>query len=179
MKKLFAFAVVSTAAAVSLSGQSETETAPQGPTFRTGIDLIAIDVSVVDGRGQPVEDLRAPEFYVKIDGEERRVVSAEHVKLDVEAARREAEDPFETLYTTNLRPTNGRQIVIAIDQLGIQLGGLRGLLASTTRFLDRLSPADRVALVAFPEPGVQVAFTDDSSPDQARHGAGHRAAGAV
>ena len=161
MKKLFAFAVVSTAVAVSLSGQSETETAPQGPTFRTGIDLIAIDVSVVDGRGQPVEDLRAPEFYVKIDGEERRVVSAEHVKLDVEAARREAEDPFETLYTTNLRPTNGRQIVIAIDQLGIQLGGLRGLLASTARFLDRLSPADRVALVAFPEPGVQVAFTDD------------------
>ena len=163
MKKLFAFAVVSTAAAVSLSGQSqtETETAPQGPTFRTGIDLIAVDVSVVDGRGQPVEDLRAPEFAVKIDGEERRVVSAEHVKLDVEAARREAEDPFETLYTTNLRPTNGRQIVIAIDQLGIQLGGVRGLLASTTRFLDRLSPADRVALVAFPEPGVQVAFTDD------------------
>lgn len=161
MKKLFALAVVSTAAAVSLSGQSQTETAPQGPTFRTGIDLIAIDVSVVDGRGQPVEDLRAPEFAVKIDGEERRVVSAEHVKVDVEAARREAEDPFETLYTTNVRPTNGRQIVIAIDQLGIQLGGVRGLLASTTRFLDRLSPADRVALVAFPEPGVQVAFTDD------------------
>lgn len=161
MKKLFVFALVSIAAVVPLAGQSQTETVEQGPTFRTGIDLIAVDVSVVDGRGQPVEDMFAPEFTVKIDGEERRVVSAEHVKIDVEAARREAADPFETLYTTNLRPRNGRQIVIAVDQLGIRFGGARSLLASAAKFLDRLSPADRVAFVAYPEPGVQVAFTDD------------------
>ena len=161
MNKLFAFAVVSVAAVVPLAGQSQTETTEQGPTFRTGIDLIAIDVSVVDRAGQPVEDLLAPEFEVKIDGEVRRVVSAEHVKIDVEAAGREAADPFETLYTTNLRPVNGRQIVIAVDQLGIRFGAARPLLAAAARFLDRLSPADRVAFVAYPEPGVQVAFTDD------------------
>ena len=161
MKKLFAFAVVSTAAAVALAGQSQTETAAQGPTFRTGVDLIAVDVAVVDGKGQPIEDLLAPEFAVKIDGEQRRVVSAEHVKINVEAARLEAADPFETLYTTNLKPSNGRQIVIAVDQLGIRFGGARNLLASAAKFLDRLSPADRVAFVAFPEPGVQVAFTSD------------------
>ena len=161
MKKLFAFAVVSSAAAVSLAGQSQTETAAQGPTFRTGVDLVAVDVSVVDDQGRPVEDLLAPEFVVKIDGEERRVVSAEHVRIDVEAARREAANPFETLYTTNLRPTNGRQIVIAVDQLGIRFGAARSVLASTARFLDQLSPADQVALVAYPEPGVQVTFTSD------------------
>ena len=161
MKKLFAVALVSTAAAVSLAGQSQTETPTQSPTFRTGVDLIAVDVSVVDGDGQPVEDLLAPEFAVKIDGEERRVVSAEQVKLDVEAARREAADPFETLYTTNLRPTNGRQIVLAVDQLGFRFGRARPILAAAARFLDRLSPADSVAFVAYPEPGVQVAFTSD------------------
>ena len=118
-------------------------------------------MSVVDGNGRPVEDLLAPEFAVKIDGEERRVVSAEHVRIDVEAARREAADPFETLYTTNLRPSNGRQIVLAVDQLGIRFGAARPLLTSAAKFLDRLSPADRVALVAYPEPGVQVAFTSD------------------
>ena len=161
MKRLFAVVVVSTAAAVVLAGQTQTETPAQGPTFRTGVDLIAIDVSVVDGNGRPVEDLLAPEFAVKIDGEERRVVSAEHVRIDVEAARREAADPFETLYTTNLRPSNGRQIVLAVDQLGIRFGAARPLLTSAAKFLDRLSPADRVALVAYPEPGVQVAFTSD------------------
>jgi len=161
MKKLLAIVLVSAAAAVSLAGQSQTETPAQGPTFRTGIDVIAVDVAVVDGKGQPVEDLLPPDFVVKIDGVPRRVVSADHVRIDVEAARREAADPFESLYTTNLKPPNGRQIVIAVDQLGIRFGGARALLASAAKFLDRLSPADRVAFIAYPEPGVQVAFTGD------------------
>ncbi|MSO81971.1 MAG: VWA domain-containing protein [Acidobacteria bacterium] len=165
MKQLLAIALVSAVSAASLSAQAQTQTqAPdpaQSPTFRTGIDLIAVDVAVVDGKSQPVEDLRAPDFIVKIDGAPRRVVSAEHVKIDVAAARREAADPFESLYTTNLKPSNGRQIVIAVDQLGIRFGGARSLLASAAKFLDRLSPADRVAFIAYPEPGVQVAFTSD------------------
>jgi VWFA-related protein len=161
MKKLLAVVVFLTAASLSLAGQSQTEPLAQGPTFRTGIDLIEVDVSVVDGDGRPVEDLLAPEFSVEIDGEERQVVSVEHVTIDVEAARREAADPFETLYTTNLRPINGRQIVLAVDQLGIRFGAARPLMSAAAKFLDLLSPADRVALVAYPEPGVQVAFTND------------------
>ena len=77
MKQLHALAVILTVASVSLAGQAPAEApiAPpvEGPTFRTGIDLIAVDVSVVDDDGRPVEDLFAPEFTVKIDGEERRV----------------------------------------------------------------------------------------------------------
>jgi VWFA-related protein len=163
MKKLAASVLIWAAAAVAVAGQAQApaEDPTQGPTFRTGIDLIEVDVAVVDQQGQPVEDLLPPEFAVKIDGVERRVVSAEHVKIDVEAARREAADPFETLYTTNLRPTNGRQIVLAVDQLNIRFGGARSLLLSAGKFLDRLTPADRVAFVAYPEPGVQVAFTSD------------------
>ena len=162
MKKLLAIAFLWTATTVSLSGQSQTEDAAQGPTFRTGVELIAVDVAVVDGKGTPVENLLPPDFEVEIDGEPRRVVSAEHVKIDVEAARREAAaDPFETLYTTNLKPPNGRLIVIAIDQLGIRFGSARSILASAAKFLDRLSPADRIAFVAYPEPGVSIAFTSD------------------
>jgi len=165
MKKLAASVLMSAAIGVSLAGQSQAPTAQepgsQGPTFRTGVDLIEVDVAVVDQKGQPVDNLLPPDFVVKIDGQPRRVVSAEHVRIDVEAARREAADPFESLYTTNLKPMNGRQIVIAVDQLGIRFGAARPLLATAGRFLDRLSPADRVAFVAYPDPGVQVAFTND------------------
>ena len=28
----------------------------QQPTFRTGVDVVTVDVAVVDGRGNPVED---------------------------------------------------------------------------------------------------------------------------
>ena len=113
----------------------------QGPTFRTGVDLVAIDVAVVDRRGRPVEDLRAPEFAVKIDGEVRRVVSAELVKVDVEAAKKQVADKTESFYTSNLTPPNGRQIVIAVDQINIRPGSLRPVLAAAARFLDRPEPA--------------------------------------
>ena len=132
--------------------QSQTQTQSgqpaQGPTFRTGVDVVAVDVSVVDGNGKPIEDLLAPDFVVKIDGQPRRVVSADHVRIDVEAAKREAANPFETLFTTNLKPPNGRMFVIAVDQLGIRFGGARGLLETAGKFLDQLSPADRTAFVA-------------------------------
>jgi VWFA-related protein len=133
----------------------------QGPTFRTGIDLVAVDVAVVDRRGRPVEDLRAPEFSVKIDGEVRRVVSAELIKVDVEAAKKQVADKTETFYTSNLTPPNGRQIIIAVDQVNIRPGSLRPVLDAAVRFLDRLSPLDQVAFVAFPEPGPRVNFTSD------------------
>ena len=133
----------------------------QGPTFRTGVDLVAVDVAVVDRRGRPVEDLRAPEFSVKIDGEVRRVVSAELIKVDVEAAKKQVADKTESFYTSNLTPPNGRQIVIAVDQINIRPGSLRPVLDAAGRFLDLLSPLDQVAFIAFPEPGPRVNFTND------------------
>ncbi|HLG60186.1 MAG TPA: VWA domain-containing protein [Vicinamibacterales bacterium] len=133
----------------------------QGPTFRTGIDLVAVDVAVVDRNGRPVEDLRAAEFSVKVDGEVRRVVSAELVKIDVEAARKQVADKSETFYTSNLTPPNGRQIILAVDQMNIRPGSLRPIMAAASRFLDRLSPLDQVAFITYPEPGPRVNFTSD------------------
>ena len=163
MKKLLIL-VFLVAAVVTVAGQAQQSSpqAPdQGPTFRTGVEVIAVDVGVVDGRGRPVPDLLAPDFAVKIDGAPRRVVSADYVRIDVEAARREAADPVEPLYTTNLRPPNGRLIVIAFDQAGVRSGYGRPILNTAAKFLDQLSPADRVAFVAYPPPGVTVDFTDD------------------
>lgn len=98
MKRLLVLLIVGTAA-VTIAAQAPQEQQPaQGPTFRTGVDVIAVDVAVVDDRGRPVADLLPPDFVVKIDGRERRVVSAEQVRIDVEAARKQAANPFETLY---------------------------------------------------------------------------------
>ena len=147
--------------AATVAAQSQADPAQQGPTFRTGVDVVAVDVSVVDGNGKPVEDLLPPDFVIKVDGQPRRVVSSDLVRIDIEAARREAANPFESMFTTNLKPPNGRMFVIAVDQLGIRFGGARGLLDTAGKFLDQLSPADRVAFVAYPEPGISVGFTND------------------
>jgi VWFA-related protein len=146
---------------VALSAAALSAQDTQAPTFRTGIDLITVDVAVVDGRGRPVEDLRAPEFAVKIDGEERRVVSAELFKVNVDEARRQVENKVETFFSSNLTPPNARLVVIAVDQSNIQPGSIKPLLSAASRFLDQLSPLDQIAFVAYPEPGPRVNFTTD------------------
>jgi VWFA-related protein len=156
-----AFAQAQTPAQTQPQAQAQTPAPIQGPSFRTGVDVVSVDVAVVDRNGKPVEDLRAPEFTVKIDGEERRVVSAELVKVDVEAAKREVADKSETFYTSNLTPINGRMILIAIDQINIRPGTLQPILKAASAFLDHLSPLDQVGFIAYPEPGPRVNFTSD------------------
>jgi VWFA-related protein len=176
---LFALAIVCTATAAAAQQSQDrpgpdggappsTATAPaqQQPTFRTGVDVITVDVAAVDGRGQPITDLHAPEFTVKIDGKPRRVFSADLVKYDYNpdpVVRRPEpkQQQFETLYTTNITEARGRMIMIAVDQMNIRPGAARPILESAARFLDKLNPADRVAFVSFPEPGIVVDFTSD------------------
>ena len=98
---------------------------------------------------------------MKIDGTTRRVVSADLVKVDVEAARKPRVDKTQDFYTSNLTPPNGRRIVLAIDQ--VRIGPGRSARSSTQRPASSTAsrPLDQVALVAFPEPGVRVDFTND------------------
>ena len=53
----------------------------QPPKFQSSVDVTPIDVSVVDDRGQPIQHLTPADFNVRIDGNPRRVVSAEWVSL--------------------------------------------------------------------------------------------------
>jgi VWFA-related protein len=161
LRLLLVFVVSVVPAAAGSQDPGDAQAPVQGPTFRTGVDVIAVDVAVVDGRGRPVEDLRAPEFEVKIDGEVRRVVSAELVKVNVAEARQQVESKTETFYTSNMTPPNARLVVIAVDQLNIHPAAIKPVLGAASRFLDRLSPLDQVAFFTYPEPGPRVNFTSD------------------
>jgi VWFA-related protein len=158
----FAQAAADKPAADAAAGKQQ-QKPEQGPTFRTGVELVTVDVGVSDERGRPVSDLLPPDFVVKIDGEVRKIVSAEHVRIDVEAAKKQAKEEADTesFFTSNLTPPNGRMIVIGVDQSNIRPGAARPLLASAAKFLDRLSPADKIAFIAYPQPGVAVDFTTD------------------
>jgi VWFA-related protein len=168
MKQLFiALATVILTTPLAAQGQSQTQDQPQQPTFRTGVDVITVDVGAIDRNGQPVTDLHAPEFTVKIDGKERRVVTADIVKYQYtpndgrQRPKPPKQESFETMYTTNITQPEGRMIMIAVDQMNIRPGAARPILDAAGRFLDKLNPADRVAFVSYPEPGVVVDFTGD------------------
>ena len=133
----------------------------QQPTFRGGVEVIEVDVSVVDDLGRPMTDLRVPEFTVTVDGEPRRVVEAQWVSLrPAEADERDREpEPLEVFYTSNATTTRGRLILIAVDRGSITFGGGRGVMHAAGRFLDTLGSNDRAAFVAVPQPGPLVDFT--------------------
>ena len=138
------------------------QTSQQRPTFRSGVDVIEIDVSVVDGDGRPMTDLVPTEFTVAIDGEVRRVVQAQFVSLRPAEPDARLPDPElrEIFVSSNVAQQRGRLIVIAVDEESILFGEGRHVMRAAGEFVDKLTPIDRVALMALPT-GRYVDFTSD------------------
>ena len=75
-------AILSALVALSVAGPGASgllAQSDQAPVFRSGVEVMEVDVTVVDAKGMPVRDLRVPEFTVTVDGQPRRVVSAEFI----------------------------------------------------------------------------------------------------
>ena len=133
----------------------------QAPVFRSGIELVSIDVTVVDKSGNPIRQLRPDQFEVTVDGKPRRVVTAEFLDFvpatPVPAAPGAAPGIPAPAYSSNETPgagaPPGRLVVIAVDQGSFRPLGARAAAEAARRFIDRLQPQDRVGLVAFPAPG--------------------------
>jgi VWFA-related protein len=131
----------------------------QPPVFRSGVELLEVDVDVVDGKGSPIADLRSPEFAVSVDGKSRNVVSSEFIRDDsAQSSETPAfkEDPY---VASNTNRPRGRLIILVIDQNNITAGSARDLILSVKKFVGQLPAADRVALAAIPSPGPAVEFT--------------------
>src|SRR6476661_5004582 len=52
------------------------------PTFKTGVDLVRVDVTVRGARDLPVDDLAAADFEVEEDGVRQTVETVQFVRLD-------------------------------------------------------------------------------------------------
>ena len=147
---------------VAMSAALAAQTPQQRPTFRAGVDLIEVDVTVVDGDSYPITDLQASDFSVSVDGEPRRVVQAQFVSLRPPEETEMAFPPAaeEIFSSSNTDQTPGRLVVIAVDEASILFGEGRHVMRAAGEFVDSLHPADRVGLVAIPH-GVYIDFTSD------------------
>ncbi|MFA5908379.1 MAG: VWA domain-containing protein [Vicinamibacterales bacterium] len=140
---------------------------PQPPIFRAGIELVSVDVAALDTNGRQVTDLTIADFQVEVDGDRRQVVSAEYVRsVDplrvIGAPRKVAAAPDETFFSSNSKGAPlGRLVLLLIDQGNIRTGAARAAMNSAKKFVDTLTPEDRVAVVAVPGPGELVDFTTD------------------
>ena len=93
----------------------------QTPSFRSGVEVVTVDVGVVDKQGRPLQGLTAADFVVTVAGRPRRVVTAEFVErpapLPAGAPRPEA-----ALISTNQGGGTGRLFAFIVDQNTLDIG---------------------------------------------------------
>jgi VWFA-related protein len=157
----FSAAAVGAMALVGSSVQlvSQDRSAAPPPTFRTGIDLVYVDVSVLDRDRRPVRGLQATDFVVREDGRTRPIAAFSAVDLpDSPAAAPVAwmrEVPPDVV--TNVVPREGRLVVILLDALPQHIPEAQRTAEAA---VDQLGPGD-LAAVVFAEVGTPQNFTAD------------------
>ncbi len=163
-----ALAVAAALAAPSLRGAGRQQP-PQGqqqppPTFRAGVRLVRVDVSVFSKNDQPVSDLTAADFEVSEDGVPQKVETAQFVRLDGQPHRGD-----ETSLAIRSREhglaeaarDDVRVFVIFLDDYHIDRtpAVTIPLRRELTTFISRFQPTDLIAIVDPLTPGDAIAFT--------------------
>jgi VWFA-related protein len=134
----------------------------QTPNFRAGVEALPIDVVVLDDRGQPIRDLIAADFTIRIDGRARRVISTQWISAA--AGAKAASAPFVPEgYVSNETSTGGRLLALVVDQPNIPFGDMRPIRDAMNAFVDRLSPSDRLAVIGLGQPSVTTPFLGDKN----------------
>jgi len=150
---------------------AQTQSTPQQqpPMFRSGVDVIRLDVSVLDKDRRPVRGLIADNFTVVENGKPQRVVAV----TEVAAAE---QDPTPSAWMRMVPPDvsandltdmagDGRFVAIIMDDWNIPFDDHEIILNSRAvgRYLvDALNPSD-VAAVIFPQ---QAGRTQDFTTDR-------------
>ena len=132
--------------------------AEQTPAFRSGIEVVSVDVAVLDRQGQPRRGLAPGDFAVTVGGRPRRVVSAEFIERAAAAPAPAPARPETSLVSTNEGGGSGRLFAFIVDQNTLDPGSARRVGAATGPFFSRLTFADRSALMVMPL-GPTVSFT--------------------
>jgi VWFA-related protein len=173
MKKAVSMVAGWLAVFVCLSAQQPAPATTQLPTFRTGVDAIQLDVSVLDKDRRPVRGLTASDFTVLEDGKPREVVAFSAVELptlpDVPPAGVETVPPD---ITRNDLPA-GRIVVILLDPFLQRVmvpgrvtiadpPGIAALRATAASIVNGLGPGD-LAAAGHTMYGLPQNFTTDKS----------------
>ena len=166
---------------------------PQPPTFRTGIDAVQLDVSVLDKNRRPVRGLTAADFAILEEGKPREIVSFSAVELPPlpDVAVPEGIATVEPDVARNDLP-NGRIVVILLDPFLQRImvpgrvtiadpPGIAALRATAASVVNGLGPGD-LAAVGHTMYGVPQNFTTDKARlkraiDTTAFGTNKRAAG--
>jgi len=157
---------VATATGVRAAGPQQPPQQPpqQAPVFRAGVDLVALDVTVVDRNGAPVKGIPAEAFTVRINGQPRAVRTLDYLEYGAGAATvSSGASSSNTVAGATKASQGGRVIVILFDDLSLKPGAAEGLTIAAERVLASLDDDDLVGLTTTSGLGPVVSPTRDRS----------------
>lgn len=135
--------------------------APQ--QFKSGVEMLTIDVQVVGADGEPLLGLNAADFVVTIDGRRRPVASVQFLEQTSRGrfiqARRQPGDPEPEGAAGSGRTRDGRIFVLAVDENSFWMSHARAANEAARLFIDRLAAEDYVGLATFPTSALRIAPT--------------------
>ena len=138
------------AAALSAAGQDV--------VFRSGVDLVTVDATVIGGDGRPVTGLGAGRFRAQ-SGRPGAPGGLRRVRQRRFSPERDARSRPGTSPRTKTS-TPAASSLVAIDQTHIRRLEGRPAMAAAARFIDTLDPIDRVAVTSLSRIGT-IEFTRD------------------
>jgi VWFA-related protein len=143
--------VIAAAAAVGAQ-QTPPPTPSQNPpqvTFRAGIDLVRVNVSVTDHDDRIVDDLTSDDFELKEEGKVQAIESFKFVRIDDEDRSADAIHEINSLAEQERQAAREdvRLMVVFIDDYHILPANALAMRDTLADFVRQISPRDLVAIM--------------------------------
>jgi VWFA-related protein len=135
--------------------------AQQQPTFRSSVEMIAVNTQVMDANGGPIGTLGTKDFQVWINGQSRRVASASLIQYPLNSPMNVFPKTFNNLdwIPGDVPEVRGRVFILAVDEMSFTTRSLPAVIRTAKRFLSRLKPEDVVGLFAYPFGSTRIDLT--------------------
>ena len=158
--------IVSTALGVVAQQQAQDPPPPQQPIFRTKVNLVRVDVSVMGRDGDPVTDLKAADFVIKEDDIPQAVETAQFIQLSgnpPEGLQESIEIRSPEHAAVEAAKDDVRLFVLFLDDYHVDKAPqvMIPLRRTLKAFIDKLGPYDLVAIMDPLTPLSHLEFTRD------------------